>query len=148
MRILVSLCLLGAPVRYDGQGKPCAEVLALEKRHQLIPICPEQLGGLTTPRPPAEIQPNGQVVNREGQDVTDRFEKGADIALRLAQTLRADIAILKSKSPSCGKGLLYDGAFSKTLVEGDGVTARKLQAHGVKVYTENDLRQDSIPELK
>ena len=137
MRLLVSACLLGVCCRYDGQSKPCEAVLALGAKHTLIPVCPEQLGGLPTPRPPAEIQ-GERVVNRAGQDVTPAYRQGAEEALKLCRLLQCGCAILKAKSPSCGKGLVYDGAFSGTLREGNGVAAALLLQNGVPVLTEKD----------
>ena len=138
MRILVSACLLGVCCRYDGQSKTCPAVMELMKEHELIPVCPEQLGGLPTPRPPAEIQ-GKRVVNCEGKDVTAQYEKGADEAARLYQLFHCDCAILKARSPSCGVGMVYDGFFSGTLVSGDGITAQALKRLGVRVMTEETL---------
>ena len=135
MRILVSACLLGVCCRYDGQSKACPAVLELLKDHELIPVCPEQLGGLPTPRPPAEIQ-GDRVINREGIDVTAQYKKGAEEAARLYQLLRCDCAVLKARSPSCGCGEIYDGSFSGTLVPGDGITAQALKRLGIRVLTE------------
>ena len=136
MRILVSACLLGLPVRYDGLSKPCERVVSLRENHILIPICPEQLGGLPTPRPRAEIS-NGRVVNEFGEDVTENFKKGAMITLKIAEVTGVELAILKSKSPSCGIGLVYDGSFSGRLVEGNGMTAELLIENGYRVVDEN-----------
>lgn len=137
MRILISACLLGACCRYDGSGKPCESALGLIGRHELIPVCPEQLGGLATPRPPAEIR-GDRVVNRQGQDVTAAFLKGAEETARLYRLLRCDCAVLKSNSPSCGRDRVYDGSFSGALIPGAGVTARLLMDNGVPVYSEDD----------
>ena len=138
MRILVSACLLGVCCRYDGQSKACPAALELLKHHELIPICPEQLGGLPTPRPPAEIQGN-RVINRERTDVTAQYQKGAEETTRLYQVLGCDCAVLKARSPSCGCGEVYDGSFSGTLVPGDGITAQALKRRGVRVLTEETL---------
>ena len=138
MRILVSACLLGVCCRYDGQSKACPAVLKLLNDHELIPVCPEQLGGLPTPRPPAEIQ-GDRVINREVIDVTAQYKKGAEEAARLFQLLRCDCAILKARSPSCGCGEVYDGSFSGTLVPGDGITAQALKRLGIRVLTEETL---------
>ena len=138
MRILVSACLLGVCCRYDGQSKACPAVLKLLNDHELIPICPEQLGGLPTPRPPAEIQ-GSKVINREDVDLTAQYQKGAEEAARLFQLLRCDCAILKARSPSCGCGEVYDGSFSGTLVPGDGITAQALNRLGIRVLTEETL---------
>ncbi len=138
MRILVSACLLGVRCRYDGESKACPAVLDLAKEHELVPVCPEQLGGLPTPRTPAEIQ-GERVVTRDGRDVTKEYQKGAEEAARLYQLLRCDCAILKARSPSCGCGQVYDGAFSGALTPGDGVTAQALKRLGVRVMTEETL---------
>lgn len=138
MRLLVSACLLGCACRYDGGGKPCGAVLALQGAHELIPVCPEQLGGLPTPRPPAERQ-GDRVVNRLGQDVTEEYLRGAQEALRLCRALKCDAAILKARSPSCGCGQIYDGSFSSALIPGDGVTAALLKENGIPVWMEEDL---------
>ena len=135
MRILVSACLLGCSCRYDGQSKPCGQILSLSSRHCLIPVCPEQLGGLPTPRPPAEIQ-GDKVISNQGADVTAAYQKGAREALLLYEVLGCELAILKSRSPSCGCGQVYDGSFSGTLREGDGVTAALLQSRGLPLLTE------------
>ena len=137
MRILVSACLLGCSCRYDGKSKPCGQILSLSSRHCLIPVCPEQLGGLATPRPPAEIM-GKRVINNQGHDVTQAYEKGAMEALKLYQALGCQMAILKSRSPSCGCGQVYDGAFSGALRPGDGVTAALLKQHGIRVLTEEE----------
>lgn len=139
MRLLVSACLLGVCCRYDGQSKPCAAVIALKEKHELIPVCPEQLGGLPTPRPPAEIQ-GERIINSAGQDVTIQYQKGAEETLRLFRLLRCDAAILKAKSPSCGKGQVYDGTFSGTLTDGSGVTAELLEQNGIQVRTEKNFQ--------
>ena len=139
MRLLVSACLLGLCCRYDGGSKPCQAVIDLRDQHQLIPVCPEQLGGLPTPRLPAEIQPDGRVVNRQGQDVTAAYRKGAEEALRLFRTLRCDAALLKARSPSCGCAQVYDGAFTGTLIPGQGITAKRLMDEGIPVWSEENL---------
>ncbi|HNW04939.1 MAG TPA: DUF523 domain-containing protein [Oscillospiraceae bacterium] len=136
--VLVSRCLLGCPCRYDGKSCPDGRVLALGKEHALIGVCPECDGGLPTPRPPAERR-GESVVTASGADVTEAYRRGAEIALRLAKELHADYAVLKAKSPSCGRGMIYDGGFTGTLVPGNGVTAELLLQNGVPVKTENDL---------
>ena len=135
MRILVSACLLGLCCRYDGMSKCNERVLLLSQKHELIPVCPEQLGGLPTPRPPAEIR-DGRVVTRLGQDVTAQYEKGAAETLRLYDLLQCDCALLKARSPSCGPGAVYDGSFSGTLVPGSGVTAKALAGRQIPVLSE------------
>lgn len=140
MRLLISACLLGCCCRYDGASKPhpLAEILA--QRHTLVPVCPEQLGGLPTPRPPAERQ-GDKVVTQEGQDVTEQYRRGAEEALRLCRLMRCEAAVLKERSPSCGCGTIYDGTFSKTLCPGDGVAADLLASAGIAVYGESQLEK-------
>lgn len=149
-RILVSACLLGTCCKYSGGNNLCPAVAALSERYALVPVCPEQLGGLPTPRPPAELQ-GGRVVNREGQDVTEQYRKGAEEALGLAELLSCRAAVLKEKSPSCGVGAVYDGTFTGTLRPGDGVTAALLRARGIPVISEKQLGKlseilSSVPE--
>ena len=141
-RILVSACLLGVCCRYDGRGNPSAQVLDLLKRDdlELIPVCPEQLGGLPTPRLPSE-RVEDRIINRAGEDVTDQFQRGAAEALRLARSYGCDVAILKERSPSCGCGRIYDGSFTGTLTEGNGVTTELLLSAGIQVVGESRIEQ-------
>lgn len=136
-RILVSACLLGVKCRYKGDGCPDERIKALAAGHELIPVCPEQAGGLPTPRHPSERR-GSSVYTDDGTEVTKEYKKGAETALYLARLLNADLAILKSKSPSCGRGLIYDGSFTGRTTEGDGVTAELLTANGIRVYTEEE----------
>ena len=138
MTILVSACLLGCPCRYDGESKPHESILALLGEHTLIPICPEQMGGLATPRPPAERK-DGGVFTENGGDVTEQYRRGAEEALHLAKLYGCTCAVLKERSPSCGSGQVYDGSFSRTLVAGDGVTAALLKANGITVLGESEV---------
>ena len=135
--ILVSACLLGVPCRYDGTGVADARVLALAKTRQLIPVCPEQLGGLPTPRPPAELH-DTRVLTRDERDCTAAFTRGAEETLRLAKLFCCRIAILKANSPSCGSGQIYDGCFRGKLIPGDGLTAALLKREGLTVLSEKD----------
>lgn len=138
MNILVSACLLGVECRYKGDAKENPAVLALRGKYNLIPVCPEQLGGLPTPRLPAE-QKDGRVYNRAGDDVTEPFEHGARETARIAALLGCGAAVLKSRSPSCGCGSVYDGTFSGKLVPGNGKAAELLLKNGVRVYTEENF---------
>ena len=140
MKLLVSACLLGTCCRYDGASKahPLAERLA--ERHTLVPVCPEQLGGLPTPRPPAERR-GDWVVTGDGADVTEQYRRGAEEALRLCRQLGCGAAVLKERSPSCGRGEIYDGTFSGRLAAGDGVTASLLLDSGVPVYGESQIAE-------
>jgi len=136
---LISACLLGIKCRWDAKFKPCKKAMELFKQGKVIPVCPEQLGGLPTPRIPQEIQKDGRVINKEGRDVTEEFRKGASETLRIAKLLGVKEFVGKSKSPSCGFGKTYDGTFSSNLVEGNGITADLLSNNGIKVITEKDL---------
>lgn len=138
MNILVSACLLGVNCRYCGTGMVNEAVLKLRNNHNLIPVCPEQLGGLSTPRPPVELI-GKRAVNKANEDVTLQFEKGAEETLKIAKLLNCTTAILKSNSPSCGFGKIYDGTFEGVLTSGNGITAGKLSENDIKVMTENDL---------
>ncbi len=141
-KLLVSACLLGCACRYDGASKPNELVMALSERYELIPICPECAGGLTTPRPPAE-QVGARVVTCEGRDVTAEYRAGAEAAVRLARETGARLAVLKARSPACGHGAVYDGSFTRTLRPGEGIAAAALLAAGVSVYTEEE--PDHLP---
>ena len=143
MKILVSACLLGLPCRYDGRSLPNETVLALGKHHTLVPFCPEIYGGLATPREPAEIR-GERVVTRAGSDVTDAYRAGANEALRTAQLLGCTCAVLQDRSPSCGSGMIYDGAFTGTLTTGDGLTARLLRQNGIRVLCASRVLQTGL----
>ena len=140
MTILVSACLLGCPCRYDGNSKPNDAVLALLSQHTLIPVCPEQMGGLATPRPPAECKAGG-VFTETGTDVTAQYRRGAEEALHLAKLYGCTHAILKERSPSCGSSGIYDGSFSRALIPGDGVTAALLRQNDITVLGESEVEQ-------
>ena len=138
--ILVSACLLGASCRYDGKAKPVKEVIALKEKYNLIPVCAEIMGGLPTPRIPCEIK-NGRAVNRNGEDKTDEYVRGAEEVLRLARLFGCDTAVLKARSPSCGNGEIYDGSFSGRLISGDGICAELLKANGIKIFNETQISE-------
>ena len=135
---ICSACLLGVKCRYDGKSKFNKKVLELLKTDILIPVCPEQLGGLPTLREPAE-QKMERVITKSGEDVTETFVNGAGQVLELAKLFGIKEAILKQRSPSCGCGQIYDGTFTGKIVEGDGVTTALLKKNGIKVITEEDL---------
>lgn len=139
MNILVSACLLGVACRYDGTDKEINDILELSNEHTLIPICPEQLGGLSTPRNQAEIV-EGIVYDKEGNNVNEQFERGAKETLKLAELNHCTLAILKEKSPSCGYGKIYDGTFHGNLVEGNGKAADLLDKAGIKVIGETKVK--------
>jgi len=139
--ILVSSCLLGLCCRYDGKEKVNEHVLDYLKDKAYIPICPEQMGGLPTPREPAEIvlMDPLSIQTEAGDDVTDSFVKGVDEVVKLLSLYDVKEAILKSKSPSCGTYQIYDGTFNRTLIKGSGVMSKRLQEASVKVINEEDL---------
>ena len=137
-KIIVSACLLGIPCRYDGKSKPNDEVVALSRKYELIPVCAEALGGLPTPRIPAEIV-NDKVLRKDGADVTLEYNKGAQKVLEIARSSSCKTAILKSKSPSCGRGEIYDGTFTKTLTQGNGICSELLIKNGITVINEKEL---------
>ena len=139
MNILDSACLMGLCTRYDGQAKAHPGVMELARHHTLIPVCPEQLGGLATPRPPSELQKDGRVTNVLGEDLTRAFVSGAWMALTIARTAGCSLAVLKARSPSCGKGQVYDGSFQGTLKDGNGVFAALCIQNGLPVYTEDEI---------
>lgn len=133
-KILVSACLLGVNCKYDGGNNSSKEVDDFLKDYEIIPICPEVMGGLPTPRCGAE-QVGDRVVTREGKDVTEQFLKGANECLFLAQKYDVKKALLKLRSPSCGYGQVYDGTFTRTLINKNGVTAELLNNNGIEIIT-------------
>jgi uncharacterized protein YbbK (DUF523 family) len=136
--IIVSACLADVHCRYDGGEKPCEAVIRLVAEGKAIPVCPEQLGGLPTPRLPAE-QIGDKVIRKDGMDVTAEFKRGAQEALKIAKLVGAKTAILKARSPSCGSGKVYDGSFSGRLVDGNGVFAYMYKEEGLEVKTEEEI---------
>jgi uncharacterized protein YbbK (DUF523 family) len=154
--ILCSACLLGINCRYDATPKTNERILQLSKEKILIPVCPEQLGGLTTPRARAEttsdgkkvLEGKGRVMNVDDEDVTEEFLRGAYEVLRIAKMYNITEAILKQDSPSCGCGVIYDGTFSGRKIVGDGVTAALLKKHNIDVKTEEDFEPGLKTALK
>ncbi len=139
--ILVSACLLGESCRYDGKSKPCERVIALKNTYNLIPICPEVMGGLPTPRVPSEIC-GERVLMKDGRDVTENYNRGAQKALEIARENACTVAILKEKSPSCGSGLIHNGLFDGGLTPGDGIAAQLLKSEGIRVLGESEITED------
>ena len=139
-KALISACLLGINCKYSGGNNllPGEKLQKLMDEYELIPVCPESYGGLPAPRMPSE-RVGDRVVSKDGKDVTAEYEKGAEAALKLAETFGAEIAILKENSPSCGSGKIYDGSFSGTLIEGYGVTAEKLKNNGIIIIGESKI---------
>jgi uncharacterized protein YbbK (DUF523 family) len=134
--ILVSACLVGLNCKYNGGNNYNEEIFNLVKEGKAIPVCPEQLGGLATPRAPSEIKiidGKKRVINNEGIDVTKQFEKGAEEVLKLVKNLGITKAILQSRSPSCGLGKVYSGSFDGELVDGNGILVDLLLENGVEV---------------
>ena len=138
MNILVSACLLGICCRYDGKCKPSPQVVALKKEHNLIPVCPECYGGLPIPREPSEIR-GEKVFSKNGKDVTEQYQRGAQAALQLAKLFDCKLAVLKEKSPSCGSGKIHNGLFDGGLIDGDGITAALLKENGITVIGESSI---------
>jgi uncharacterized protein YbbK (DUF523 family) len=140
----VSACLLGTPCTHDAGHNLSEPVVALASRYHLIPVCPEVAGGLPTPRPAAEIQPDGRVVTEDDADLTAAYERGAAHAVALAVRAGATAAVLKARSPSCGGKEVYDGTFSRTRRPGAGVTAQRLAAAGLVVVDEDDVTEGGV----
>lgn len=140
MKILVSACLLGKNCKYNGGNNLNQGVLEFIEGHEVIGVCPEQLGGLSTPRLPAEIV-DGVLTNKEGVSVDNEFRKGAQEALAVALENKVDLAILQSRSPSCGVKEIYDGSFSGKKIKGQGVFAKLLSARGIKVLDAEDVAE-------
>lgn len=138
--LLVSACLLGRRCKYDGGHNALGEesLAALRARYELLPVCPEADGGLPTPRVPAE-RVGERVLTQTGQDVTEAYRRGAQLALETARAHGCRLALLKSRSPSCGAGVIYDGTFTHTRIPGDGVAAGLLRSAGLRLYTEQEL---------
>jgi len=145
----VSACLLGVNCKYNGTNNLNSDVIKLLSEEKLIPVCPEQLGGCSTPRPPVEIiggdgrdvlDGKGRVISKNGEDVTQNLIRGANEVLKLAKTLGIKKAILKERSPSCGTCSIYDGTFSGKTLRGSGVAAQILKKSGITVISEEDLK--------
>lgn len=142
-KMLISACLLGISSRYDGRSKPVIDgetMKRLSEKYELVPFCPEIYGGLPTPRVPSE-RVGDRVVMKDGTDVTENYAKGANEALLLCRLLGIKKALLKERSPSCGKRGIYDGSFTGVLTERDGVAAELLISEGIEVFTESDVAQ-------
>ena len=145
--ILISACLAGVNCKYSGDNNYNEKVANLLKRGDAILICPEQMGGLPTPRLGAEIvEKDGKryVYMKDGTDVTEQFERGAKEVLEIAKKVNATKAVLKSRSPSCGVGIIYDGTFTKTKIEGDGITTKLLRENGIEVISSDDFIEGEV----
>ena len=139
--LIVSKCLAGVPCRYDGKDNLVPEIKALVERGEAVAVCPEVLGGLPTPRTPSELQPDGRILNKQGKDETAQLVSGAERALTICREHGCTGAILKARSPSCGKGVIYDGSFAGKRVPGNGVFAQMLLDAGIPVMTEEEYLQ-------
>ncbi len=137
-KLLISACLLGVSCRYDGFSKPIDEIKPLMEKYQLVPVCAEILGGLPTPRVPAEIIED-KVITKDGRDVTAEYMRGAEEVLRLAKLFGCGKALLKERSPSCGSGVIYSGKFDNTFKPGYGKTAELLIKEGIEVFGESEI---------
>lgn len=135
---LCSACLLGVRCRYDGKSKPHKGIIMLSEKEALIPVCPEEFGGLPIPRELSE-QRGGMVFSKSGENVTKNFRKGARETLKIAKKMGVKEAILKQRSPSCGSGEIYDGTFAGKVIKGNGVTTKLLKQNGIKVISEEDI---------
>jgi uncharacterized protein YbbK (DUF523 family) len=140
IKILVSACLLGECCKYNGGNNLNEDVLSLQKYFELVPICPECFGSLPTPREPSEIK-DGRVYSKSGCDVTDNFISGAEQSLYIARESNCPVAVLKERSPSCGYGKIYDGSFTGTLCDGNGITADLLSKNDIQVFGENNVQK-------
>ena len=139
--VLISACLLGEACRFDGQGKENPGLLDRLKDRTLIPVCPEVEGGLSVPRPPAEIV--GESVQRAtGEDVTQAFVRGSELCKSHGLNNGTSLAILKSRSPACGCGEIYDGTFSKTLITGDGIFTKTLKSAGIECVSDEEFLEN------
>lgn len=137
-KILISACLVGDNVKYDGGNNKSPLLDKLLEKYELIPFCPEVEGGLSIPRSPSEIK-DGQVINMDGDDVTAAYERGAELAFNICLFLKIKKVILKERSPSCGKNEIYDGSFSHKVISGMGITAQYLKSKGIQVFNESEI---------
>lgn len=136
---LCSACLLGIECRYDGKSKPNQKVIELAKSEKLVPVCPEQLGGLPTPRERTELKSSRDAITISGKYVTENFVRGAKEVIKIAKVFKIKEAVLKQRSPSCGCGQIYDGTFSGKIIMGDGITTAFLKNNGINVISDEDL---------
>ena len=138
MKIAVSACLLGHNCKYSGGNNRSQKVLDYIEGHEVIPVCPEVTGGMSTPRVPVELK-NGKAINRDGEDVTEFFLRGVEKTMEKLDGQNIDLAILQPRSPSCGCKQIYDGSFTKTLIEGKGMFAQALAAAGIPMMDGDDV---------
>ena len=143
MKVLVSACLLGENCKYNGTNNYNDIIVEFIRGHEVMAVCPEVLGGLSVPRKPAEIV-DGMIMTEEGISVNKEFHEGAALALKQALNGKIDMAILQSRSPSCGVNQIYDGTFSGKLIEGQGVFAEMLRGAGIKVVDAEDIKKENL----
>ncbi len=139
-KIIVSACLLGENCKYNGTNNKNQDVINLADKFELIPVCPECFGGLPTPRTPCEIK-DGRVFSKDGRDLTDAYKEGAEQTLYIARENNCPAAVLKERSPSCGFGKVYDGTFTSSLCNGNGIAAQMLYDNSVAIFGENNLKK-------
>lgn len=139
-KLLISSCLIGNNTKYNGKNNYIKKIEQLKLKYELIPICPEVLGGLSIPRDPSEIN-NDKVISINGKDVTKEFNIGANKALNIALLNNIKYALLKDGSPSCGNTYIYDGTFKNNKIDGIGITTKLLKSHNIKIYNENNLNE-------
>ena len=142
--MIISACLCGCDCKYNGKNNKNESCVELLKRGKAVLVCPEQLGGMTTPRVPSEILKNDgkiSVISKEGKDVSKEFKKGAEEALKIAKLVDAKVAILKNGSPSCGSKNIYDGTFSGNKIKGEGITAKLFMENEIEVFSEDEAHK-------
>ena len=139
-KLLISSCLIGNNTKYNGKNNYIKEIEQLKLKYELIPICPEVLGGLSIPRDPSEIN-NDKVISINGRDVTKEFNIGANKALNVVLLNNIKYALLKDGSPSCGNTYIYDGTFKNNKIDGIGITTKLLKSHNIKIYNENNINE-------
>lgn len=147
MKIIVSACLLGIHCRYNGECSADERILPLFEEHELIPVCPEQLGGLSTPRDPDEIK-DGKVFDSQGIDNSEYFKRGAEEVLKITKLFGAKCAVLKERSPSCGSFFIYDGTFTGKVIPGEGITSSLLRKNGIIVFSEENFDSEELHKMR
>lgn len=138
MKLAVSACLMGCPCRYDHGNCYSPAIARLAQNHTLIPVCPEMMGCLDSPRVPCEIV-DGEVITKDGHQITEKVNQGADLALEAVKKEQCQAVICKQCSPSCGCGKIYDGTFSGKIIRGDGIFTRKLKQKGIPVISDEEF---------
>lgn len=147
MKIAVSACLLGIPCRYDHKDCFDQTIASLQKQHELVPVCPEMLANLGTPRDPCELV-DGKVITKHGKEITEQLNCGLDIAMKTIEENSCQYAILQQRSPTCGCGLIYDGTFSSKLIEGNGLLTKRLIEHNIPVVSNEEFVMDCLSDVE